>query len=224
MTKYDQLQNIDFLVPDEKHTSEDYAEQNKETAAKRIGCRIRKIRQEKGLSQAELGEKIGLSLNRIQQYENGYRTPKSELLKQISNALDVDTLALVDPTVSTYYGLMFAFFEMEELYGLDVKKYGKNYLLCFNNETINDFFKEWYLEKEKIDNLIESVSPEEIIDVVKAYNTWKNNFPKMLKIKHSLSLRDSKKYKILSRINELQNEIDIELQKLNKLKQEELNE
>lgn len=44
---------------------------NDETAASRVGDRIRKIRTEKGLSQAELGAMVGLTADRIQKYENG---------------------------------------------------------------------------------------------------------------------------------------------------------
>ena len=48
---------------------------NEETAADRIGARIRNIRNAKGMSQGELGEKIGLNADRVQKYENGARKP-----------------------------------------------------------------------------------------------------------------------------------------------------
>ena len=50
---------------------QDAADFNEETSADRIGRRIRAIRMEKGLSQAELGEAMGLTADRIQKYENG---------------------------------------------------------------------------------------------------------------------------------------------------------
>ena len=56
---------------------------NEQTAAARVGNRIRKIRMEKGLSQTELGEKVGLNADRIQKYENGARKPKADLLKKL---------------------------------------------------------------------------------------------------------------------------------------------
>lgn len=49
---------------------------NEETAADRIGRRIRAIRIEKGMSQAELGAAMGLTADRIQKYENSARKPK----------------------------------------------------------------------------------------------------------------------------------------------------
>ena len=42
---------------------------NEETSADRIGRRIRDIRIAKGLSQAGLGEKVGLNADRIQKYD-----------------------------------------------------------------------------------------------------------------------------------------------------------
>ena len=47
-----------------------------ETVASRMGNRIRTIRVEKGMSQAELGNLVGLTADRIQKYENGARKPK----------------------------------------------------------------------------------------------------------------------------------------------------
>ena len=44
---------------------------DRETAGSRIGRRIRSVREEAGMKQAELGEAVGLNANRIQQYENG---------------------------------------------------------------------------------------------------------------------------------------------------------
>ena len=93
---------------------------NESTAADRVGRRIREIRESQNMTQAELGEKIGLNGDRVQKYENGARKPKSELLKQFARALDVSTLALTDPIVANYFGAMYALFEMEKRYDLKV--------------------------------------------------------------------------------------------------------
>lgn len=83
---------------------------NMETAAKRIGNRIREIRESMGMSRAELGEAIGLNANRIQQYENGRRKPKSEGLKKIASVLGVSTHAITDPVFTNYIGAMHGLF------------------------------------------------------------------------------------------------------------------
>ena len=62
----------------------------------RIGDRIRQIRMLKGLTQAELGEKIHLKGDRIRQYENSVRTPKADKIAEIAAALDVDVSVFSD--------------------------------------------------------------------------------------------------------------------------------
>lgn len=48
-----------------------------------IGERIRQLRQKIGLSQAELAEKTGVSLNTINRIENGHREPKADFIAQL---------------------------------------------------------------------------------------------------------------------------------------------
>ena len=93
---------------------DDFADISEKNSGERIGSRIRKIRTAKNLTQGELGQMVGLNADRIQKYENGARKPKLDLIKQIAGALDVKSLALTDPEVSSYFGAMFAFFEMED--------------------------------------------------------------------------------------------------------------
>ena len=42
---------------------------NENTSADRVGLRIREIREAQGMTQAELGEKIGLNGDRVQKYD-----------------------------------------------------------------------------------------------------------------------------------------------------------
>ena len=55
-----------------------------------IGERIRQARNEKGLTQKQLGSISGTSEITIRQYELGKRQPRIEQLKSIASALDVD--------------------------------------------------------------------------------------------------------------------------------------
>lgn len=54
-----------------------------------IGERIREIRKSRGLTQKELGERLGLSYQSIAQWENNLRKPKSETILKIATALGV---------------------------------------------------------------------------------------------------------------------------------------
>lgn len=56
--------------------------------------RIREVRMEMGLSQSELGRRVGLSEPAINRYERGRRRPTAEKLREIANALGVPLIAL----------------------------------------------------------------------------------------------------------------------------------
>lgn len=187
---------------------QDASDFNEETSADRIGRRIRAIRIEKGLSQAELGQAMGLTADRIQKYENGARKPKFDMLKQFAYVLGVETIALMDPVVSNYIGAMFAFFEMEELYELEVKKDGAKYSLQFGNGftgTMNDYLKEWYEERETIRTRMENATEEEKAAILKEYHEWEKTFPKALCDRTEKSLQ---KARLKNTIAELQEKLD----------------
>ena len=158
---------------------------DRETFGSRIGRRIRAVRIEKGMSQKELGEKVGLSANRIQQYENGARNPKLELCKQIAEALGVKTIALLDPQVANYIGAMYAFFEMETFYDLRLKEVNGQMCICFGESqndtrvaTMNKNLKIWSERRQKMEtDILNAGSEEEKKRILYEYHMWECNFP-----------------------------------------------
>lgn len=54
-----------------------------------LGNNIKRIRKNKGLTQKELAEKLKVNINTIQNYENGRREPKIEVIKNLGEILDV---------------------------------------------------------------------------------------------------------------------------------------
>ena len=52
------------------------------------GIKIKEIRQQKGLTQKQLGDMCGIADANIRKYENGKQNPKIETLQKIANALD----------------------------------------------------------------------------------------------------------------------------------------
>lgn len=187
---------------------QDAADFNEETSADRIGRRIRAIRTEKGMSQADLGAKMNLTADRIQKYENGARKPKLTMLKQFAQVLGVETIALMDPVVSNYIGAMYAFFEMESLYNLEVKKDGNRYSLMFgngNNDPMSNHLKEWYEERETIRTRMENASDEEKKKIFDEYHDWERTYPKALTDKTEKALQ---KARLKNTIAELQEKLD----------------
>ena len=61
-----------------------------------IGKRVKLRRSEMGMSQAKLGEKLGLSFQQVQKYENGKNRISASTLFQISRILGVDFSYFVD--------------------------------------------------------------------------------------------------------------------------------
>lgn len=61
-----------------------------------FGERVKKIREEKGLSQRQLGERMGVKQQTIAQYERALNTPKLETVRRLASALKVPLSAL-DP-------------------------------------------------------------------------------------------------------------------------------
>lgn len=54
-----------------------------------VGQRIKEARISMGISQLELGKRLGVSQAMIAQYENGARNPKTETLQKIGDALGI---------------------------------------------------------------------------------------------------------------------------------------
>ena len=63
-----------------------------------VGDRIRRVRQERNLTQKELGERTGIAEPTIRRYELGKLNPKYETLEKIANALDCNAQFLYDGT------------------------------------------------------------------------------------------------------------------------------
>ncbi len=62
-----------------------------------IGFRIRKVRQNKGISQKEVAAKIGITYQQLQKYELGRNRITATTLLKIAEALEVDAGALLQP-------------------------------------------------------------------------------------------------------------------------------
>lgn len=91
-----------------------------------LGEKIKKYRELRGLTQRELGQKVGFSAgtedSRIRKYEKNMMAPKIDIRRKIAEALDIDMSALNDIDIQTEKGAIRALFYLEEKYGMDIKK------------------------------------------------------------------------------------------------------
>lgn len=67
-----------------------------------IGSLIKKVREEKNMTQKDLADKIGVTYQNISQYERGKRAPKFSTLQKIADALDTPVWRFFNES-KTYY-------------------------------------------------------------------------------------------------------------------------
>lgn len=66
-----------------------------------IGSRIRKYREQAGLSQKQLAEQIGVSSSRVSNWEQGINRPDADILAALCTVLNVSPSLLLGIRVST---------------------------------------------------------------------------------------------------------------------------
>lgn len=189
----------------------DLNKRSDDSSGRRIGQRIKEIRLIRGLSQAQLGEMIGLNGARIQSYESGVRKPKEEVLIKIADALKVQVMALSDADIYSYFGVVFALFEMEKMYDLDIQCIDGKIVFKFGDGisgTLNNCLCEWEKEKRLFEEKIYiTYSEEERKKIQENYKNWKWNFPQNIIDKIRKSVKELKISQLQAEIDELNNKI-----------------
>ena len=69
-----------------------------------VGQNIRICRMQRGLTQSELADRVGITFQQIQKYENGANRVGASRLIQVAGALDVPLAVLFDGTASVSRG------------------------------------------------------------------------------------------------------------------------
>lgn len=147
-----------------------------------VSKRIRFFRKLRGMTQKELGKAVGFSSRtasvRIAQYEIGARSPKPELLKQISDALDISEDALTTPDLENVTCLMHTLFALEDAHFFSVLSLAGNIELWSDTEdesiplAVRVMLRTWAELRAKY--MCGEISKEE-------YDQWRYNFPNIPK-------------------------------------------
>jgi len=69
-----------------------------------LGGRVKRLRRDLGLSQTALGERLGITFQQVQKYENGTNRISALMLLKLASALNVSTgdlLSDLDPNIET---------------------------------------------------------------------------------------------------------------------------
>lgn len=143
-----------------------------------FGERIRKFRNMIGMTQQELGTKLGFSeksaVIRVGQYENENRKPKQAMINNMAYIFDVASEAITVPDIDNYIGLMHTLFALEDRYGLTVTMLDGQ--ICLKQDinhpnydrSLADDLQSWYDKKSKLTS--GSILASE-------YDHWRYNFP-----------------------------------------------
>ena len=131
-----------------------------------VGQRIKESRNATGLTQEELGERLGVSGAAIAQYETGKRNPKYETLRRIGDALNIPVESLLgenDPCLldDLYYRSVIAWSEdvhFSEAETTAIKKHLSDMLLRYKElieATLQAKFSLLYLGSNATAEIIE---------------------------------------------------------------------
>lgn len=83
-----------------------------------IGARIRRYRNESGMTQRELADEVGLTESAIRNYERDIRMPSDQQIERIAEALDVSADSIREIGVNGSRGALEVLFRYEKELGL----------------------------------------------------------------------------------------------------------
>lgn len=124
--------------------------------AKPIGRTIRLCRQYNGLSQSELGEKVGFSKKsagiRIGQYENERSIAKARISTKLAKILGIHKFAISKLSIDSELETLHTLFKIDMIYGLNWNKNGDTVSLSFPDDctTINRYLKKVYEARQAL--------------------------------------------------------------------------
>ena len=151
-----------------------------------IGENIRRIRQERGLTQRQLGEMVGASEAYIRAYESGRRNPKPASLEKIAEALAVNPEVLTNSDfdgIKAIHRLFQIFrqydghlFEYQDKDGNDMVGISFGTLALMNSWL--DRYEEYMEEVEECNKIKDVKSRGEALLKAEAdFNLWMDIYP-----------------------------------------------
>lgn len=119
-----------------------------------IGERIKRIRNFRKWTQAQLGKAVGLSDVRIRQYEIGNRIPKEDMIQELAKALDCNYRSIYEPSLYGAEDVMYTLFELDEHYDMNLYEVAnpddpteKHIAVGFDYSLLDDFLSNWKKKK-----------------------------------------------------------------------------
>ena len=143
-----------------------------------VGENIRRIRQERNLTQRQLGEMVGASEAYIRAYESGRRNPKPSSLEKIANALSVNPEVLANSDFDGIKAIhrLFQIFRQYDGHLFECQDKDGNDMVGISFGTLS-LMRSW-LEVEKC-NEIKDVKKrgEALLKAEADFNLWMDIYP-----------------------------------------------
>ena len=137
------------------------------------GKKIKLIRTFRGLTQKELGEACGIHEVAIRKYELGKNLPKTEQLRKIAEALNVNVNSLVEFDIKADGDVLPLLFAIDEVFEISLKDADGEPVMSFDNKSLIQFLKDWQAMKELL------ASGQQTSD---NYDIWKTIRPSVTKV------------------------------------------
>ena len=151
-----------------------------------VGENIRRIRQERGLTQRQLGELVGASEAYIRAYESGRRNPKLSSLEKIADALSVNPEVLANSEFDGIKAIhrLFQVFRQYDGHLFEYQDNDGNDMVAISFGTLSlmrswfDRYEEYLQEVEKC-NEIKDVRKrgEALLKTEADFNLWMDIYP-----------------------------------------------
>ena len=151
-----------------------------------VGENIRRIRQERNLTQRQLGEMVGASEAYIRAYESGRRNPKPSSLEKIANALSVNPEVLANSDFDGIKAIhrLFQIFRQYDGHLFECQDKDGNDIVGISFGTLSlmrswlDRYDEYMVEVEKC-NEIKDVKKrgEALLKAEADFNLWMDIYP-----------------------------------------------
>ncbi len=122
-----------------------------------IGERIKRIRNFRKWTRAQLGKAVGLSDVRIRQYEIGNRIRKENMIQELAKALDCNYRSIYEPSLYAAEDVIYTLFELDEHYDMNLYEVAnpddpteKHIAVGFDYSLLDDFLSNWKKKKEDL--------------------------------------------------------------------------
>ena len=133
-----------------------------------VGYKLYELRRSRGLTQAELGRRVGVSEAAIRAYETGKRRPKRVHLERIAEALGIRYEAIADYGIDDVDEVIHLLFRLGEDWKLrPVEVVDGHYFLDSHDQDIFNAVKAWGEMRKRLE-------AEEITEL--EYVTWRDGY------------------------------------------------